>query len=75
MTRSAHTTDIRIVHTDCSPQRAKEIAIATLHEYVGASEGGFLGTTLALYGNDALTVADELKEHGYAVRVTRGPGA
>lgn len=66
---------INIVHTTCGPQRAKEIAGATLHTYVGASEGGFYGTTLALYGDDAYKVADELKEYGYEVRVTHGAGA
>lgn len=74
ITRNAYN-DIHIVHTNCGPQRAKEIAGATLHTYVGASEGGFLGTTLALYGDAAHKVADELKEHGYQVRVTRGPGS
>jgi hypothetical protein len=65
---------LHIVHTDCDTKRAKEIAGATLHTYVGAGEGGFYGTTIALYFEDAQKVAGELREHGYTVRVTRGPG-
>jgi hypothetical protein len=66
---------LHTVHTDCNTRRAKEIAGAALHTYVGASQGGFYGTTIALPHEDARKVADELREHGYEVRVTRGPGS
>jgi hypothetical protein len=60
-----------IIETDALPTNAMRIAGEVLGMTPGASQGGRLGTELVLGADDAMRVANELREYGYSVQMTK----